>query len=320
VSEAFYVEQVNPNDSSYKILVRHIENFQKVAVGDLAFDLEGQKASIEINIERDGYFYTRHEVNDVMGSMDVAYYICDTHAACLELSDSFANDFGKNLEVNSVLNFNDEEDAVEEMEGLNDPVIRIAIMPGGRAYRQIQDAVRGNSYLKVVGYFDDAPRSSAECLGGIDFEIIQKKYQNSEFDRVFVAAGSSKLRIKLINNLVRRGIKLINIIHPNSFVSEDAILGCNIYIGPFVQVASKAVVSDGAFISAGSNIEHHCHLAENCLLGPGVYLSGGVSVGKRSILGAGVSVESNIEIGDDVYVTPGKGLNKNIKNKTRLID
>lgn len=320
MNSSYYIEQVNPNDSNYKVISRRIKNYEKVSHGDLIFDLEGQKATIEISAEKDGFFYSPYEVGSFIESTSVAYYICDTHLSCVEL----ANLLNKNNEVkheHDSLNFNpDNNDGCDSIVALNDPVIRVAVLPGGRAYRQIQDAVNANPYIKVVGYFDDANRKGGDCLGKIDFDLILDKYKKSDFDRVFVATGNSKFRTKLINKLAGLGLKFVNVIHPKSFVSSDAIIGCNVYIGPFVQVASRSIVCDGAFVSAGSNIEHHCYISENCLLGPGVYLSGGVSLGKRSILGAGVSVESNIEIGDDVYITPGKGINKNIKNNTRLID
>lgn len=316
----FFVEQVNPNDTSYKVLVRHVDNFEKISAGDLIFDLEGQKATIEIISEKDGYFYSTFNVGGVMSSDDIAYYVCDTHLECQKLAATTKKIENVNAKIDIVNEAITIVEASDLTGPLNDPAIRIAVLPGGRAYRQIQDAIEGNSYLKIVGYFDDADRIGDDFLGKIDFDLISERYKNSDFDRIFVATGNSSLRTKIINKLSEVGIAFINIIHPKSFVSNDAILGCNIYVGPFVQIASRSVVSDGVFISAGSNVEHHCHISENCLLGPGVYLSGGVSVGKRSVLGAGVSVESNITIGDDVYIRSGKGVNKNIKNNSRLID
>jgi len=320
VNSSFYVEQVNPNDTNYKVLVRYIDNYQKVSSGDLIFDLEGQKANFEINAERGGFFYSPYKVGSVIASTDIAYYICDEHLDCVELTDSLQIVDEVKLEIDSLKFESANDEVCDSIVRLNDPIIRIAVLPGGSSYRQIHDAVNGNPYLKVVGYFDDAERNGPDFLGKIDFSFILNRYKKSDFDRIFVATGDSRFRTKLINKLSELGLKFINIVHPSSFVSNDAILGCNIYIGPFVQVASKSIVSDGVFISAGSNVEHHCNVSENCLLGPGVYLSGGVSVGKRSVLAAGVSVESNITIGDDVYITAGKGINKNIKNNTRIID
>ncbi len=316
----FYVEQVNPNDENYKIVSRYIEDYQKVSIGDLVFTLEGQKAAIEVSAEKEGFFFSPFVVGSFIQSADVAYYIFDTDSECAEFVNSLKNincASDESIPLKAVSGDNNVSDLIVE---LNDPVIRVAILPGGRAYRQIQDAVQGNTYIKVIGYFDDAYRVGPDYLGEIDFDSILNGYKRSDFDRIFVASGSSKFRTDLINKLAKLGIKFINIIHPSSFVSNDATIGCNVYIGPFVQIASRAIVSDGVFISGGSNVEHHCSLSENCLLGPGVYLSGGVSVGKRSVLGAGVSVESNIDIGDDVYITSGKGINKNIKSKERLID
>jgi acetyltransferase-like isoleucine patch superfamily enzyme len=316
----FYVEQVNPNDINFKVLARHVENYKKVLIGDLIFDLEGQKATVEINAEKEGFLYTPYMVGGVVESTDIAYYICDSQSDCFELGVSLEKKAQVKITIKTEKLEPTNDHHHDSIVRLNDPVIRIAVLPGGRAYRQIQDAVQGNPYVRVVGYFDDADRIGSDYLGKIDFELILNEYINSKFDRIFVATGNSKFRTKLINKIAELGLNFINIIHPSSFVSNDAVLGCNIYVGPFVQIASRSIVSDGVFISAGSNIEHHCYISENCLLGPGVYLSGGVRIGNRSVLSAGVSVESNINIGDNVYITSGKGINKNIKNNTRLID
>lgn len=316
----FYVEQVNPNDINFKVLTRYVDNYQKVSIGDLIFDLEGQKAAVEINAEKEGFLYATHIVGGVVESTDIAYYICDSQSDCFDLGVSLEDKAEVKIEIKVEKIESVNEQSFDSIVKLNDPVIRIAVLPGGRAYRQIQDAVQGNPYIGVVGYFDDADRIGTDYLGKIDFELILNEYKNSKFDRIFVASGNHNFRTKLINRIAQLGLKFINIIHPSAFVSNDAVLGCNVYVGPFVQIASRSIVSDGVFISAGSNVEHHCHISENCLLGPGVYLSGGVRIGNRSVLSAGVSVESNINIGDDVYITSGKGINKNIKNKTRLID
>lgn len=322
----FYIEQVNPNDSTYKLISCPVANFTKIYAGDLLLQLEGQKTIIEVFAEKEGYFYTQFMVGDNIIATDIAYFISDTHEECLILSNSSVKkgnyeDTGYGLPLRDLLpteqiNIKPKESIIP----LNDPMIRVAILPGGRAFRQIQDAVDGNRNLSIVGYFDDANLSGPDSLGIIDFESILKRYKNGEIDRIFVATGNCELRTQLINKLARLGLKFINIYHPSAFISNDAVLGSNIYVGPFAQVASKATVEDGVFVSASANIDHHCFISENSLLGPGVHLSGGVKIGKRSVLGAGVSVEANIVIGDDVYITSGKGINKNIKDNTRLLD
>lgn len=315
----FFIEQVNPNDTEYKVVNCYVENLKQVSKGELLYDIEGQKAAFEIHAEASGFFYTTYKAGDKISCADVAYFICKDFESCVNLSASKNEIKAISIDAEQI-NEVQANIITEPLTKLNDPSVRVVVLPGGRAFRQIQDAIQSNPYLKVVGYFDDADRLGSECLGKIDVDLIEKMYSDSRFDRVFVASGNTELRTKLINTLSKRGLKFINIVHPNAFISNDATLGCNIYVGPFVQIASKAIVEDGVFISAGANIEHHCHVSENCLFGPGVFLSGGVKVGKRTILGAGVSVESNISIGDDVYVAPGKGVSTNIKNSTRIID
>ncbi len=315
----FFVEQVNPNDTNFTVINRYFENLKQVCEGDLLFDLEGQKANIEVCAEASGFFYSPYNLGDKISSVNVAYFICKDMESCSMLTKLDSTTTEATIS-SDVISDAPPKTIFESLAKLNDPSVRVAVLPGGRAFRQIQDATQNNPYIKIVGYYDDADRVGVECLGKIDATLIKRMHSEAIFDRIFVACGNSELRTKLINTLSECGIKFINIIHPSAFVSNGATLGCNIYVGPFSQIASKAIVEDGVFISAGTNIEHHCHISENALFGPGVCLSGGVKVGKRSILGAGVSVESNISIGDDVYIATGKGITKNVKSSTRIID
>ncbi len=80
-------------------------------------------------------------------------------------------------------------------------------------------------------------------------------------------------------------------VHPTAVVADSAILGENLWIGPYVVVDEKATVGDGCVLEAFSYVGYKarlgkgCHLyqqavvREHCVLGSGVILQPGAIVG-----------------------------------------
>ena len=318
----FYIEQVNPNDTKLLVVERPFENGDFVSEGDLVLVVEGQKAAIDIEAECDGFFYSVFKEGDNINIENIAYGITKNESGreideWINLQETSVLEEDESNEESEV--YLSSNDAIQDLVTLDSSKIKIAVLPGGNTFRQIEEALEGSNNFNLVGFFDDNKKDFPMCLGVIDFKKISESINNGDVDRVFVACGDSNLRAKLLNQLQQYGIKTINVIHSTAEISKTAIIGSNVYIGPKVVVSSKAYIDNGVFISALSNVEHHCIVGENTLFGPGVMLSGSVTIGKRVVLGAGVSVESNIKIGSNVYVSPGCGISKHLKKGDRIL-
>ncbi len=318
----FYIEQVNPNDTELLVVERPFKNGDFVNKGDLIFVVEGQKAAIDVDAECDGFFYSVFNEGVNIKIENIAYGISKNKGGVevdewINLQEVLPLEKDESNEESEV--FLSEGDTIQELIALDSSKIKIAVLPGGKAFRQIEDVLEGSNNYDWVGFFDDNKRDSPACIDSIDFEKISNYIDSGVLDRVFVACGDSNFRTTLLNQLQQYGIKTINVIHPTAEISKTAIIGNNVYIGPKVVVSSKAYIDNGVFISSLSNIEHHCIIGKNTLLGPGVMLSGSVTIGKSVVLGAGVSVESNIEIGNNVYVSPGCGISKHLREGERIL-
>lgn len=310
----YKVEQINPNDMEFLVLDRCFNDGDLVKKGQVLFELEGQKTAFEVLCESDGYIYSEFFSDSYIDVDEVAYLISDVPDVSVD--DLFVYD--------DVVKRKKDPEIVEEIGGFKlningSAAVNIAVVPGGKAFRQVEDALEGNWNFSLVGYFDDDNRSSLNRIGSANIKDIVQSWKDGIFDRIFVATGDCTLRTSLINGLSDAGIGLINVVHPTAYVSSSATLGSNVFVGPKSSIGANSIVSSGAFISAFSNVEHHCYLNENVLLGPGVMLSGSVRIGSRSILGAGVAVESNIKIGCDVYVAPGLGISQHIDSLRRVL-
>lgn len=319
----FFIEQLNPNDTEFLVVDKNIKNGDYVEEGDILFVAEGQKAAIDVEAEVAGYFYSSFKEGEYICVDKVAYAVFSDKDGIEDYISAQAKLIQKKAS-NKKRDGNSKEEQLGDEAGfelalLHSSEIKVAVLPGGRAYRQVEDAVVDNPNIRIVGYFDDTKDDSDPLkLGSLNVDEVSELVDLGVVDRVFVATGDYKLRTKLLNRLTKKKIKTINIIHPSAQISDTACIGSNVFIGPQVCVSAKSYIDNGAFISALSNVEHHCKVGENTLLGPGVMLSGSVNVGKRTVLGAGVAVESKISIGDDVYVSPGHGVSKHLRSGSRL--
>jgi sugar O-acyltransferase (sialic acid O-acetyltransferase NeuD family) len=318
--EVFKVEQLNPNDSVFEVNTRLFEDGIYVKEGTLLFELEGQKTVFEVTAEKHGFISSAFFVGDSVSIDDDVYVLFDTLEDFLTQKkvSSYSYDGTENI---STVNENNEplsNGIVPEIMTAS-ASLKVAVIPGGKAFRQVQDALEDNSLIQVVGFFDDQKKSSSLTLGSIDINEIVAARDRGEFDRIFVATGNAGLRAKILQELGNKGVSFINVIHPSAIISRSATIGANVFVGAQAVIGPKTQIGHGCFISAMSNVDHHCCLNQGVLLGPGVMLSGSVNVGAETILGAGVAVESNISIGSRVYIAPGTGITVNVKDNQRIL-
>ena len=84
-------------------------------------------------------------------------------------------------------------------------------------------------------------------------------------------------------------------IHPTSIISDHAILGENIFIGPF------NYISDGVRIGNNVVIESHCALQADVQIGDDSTIHAGCIIRRGSIIGKRCRIQSNTVIGSDGF-------------------
>lgn len=332
----FFFEQVNPNDTEYKINTILVKNGHQVHKGQLLFEIEGQKATIEIDAPKDGIFYSVWKEGDYADASEIAYYLLEDKNEIEELKKQIVNSDkheAVTTEAEKVSNKDENKSAndsknivlkknADEVE-LSRPsllgTLKVAVLGGGGFMTQIAEALAGDNSKEFTGYFDDNYQLG-QHLGHLDIQHITECFHQKKFDAAFVAFGDLILRKKYIELLLSQRIPIINIVHPTAYVCNTAELGFNVFVGINSVISHRACVGNGVAISNICNIEHHNHLGNYIIFGPGVMLSGNVTVKSNTILGAGVSVESNITIGENCYVCSGYGVINNLQNGTRVIE
>jgi sugar O-acyltransferase (sialic acid O-acetyltransferase NeuD family) len=125
-------------------------------------------------------------------------------------------------------------------------------------------------------------------------------------------ADQNMQRERLITKILKAGGEVINLIHPDAYVSGNTNLGIGNVIMPRVVLDSNVIIGNGCviwsnvlvghdvklgnhiFIAGGSVIGGNTTLDNNCTIGLNATVGNSLTVGQNSIIGAGALVTKNI--------------------------
>lgn len=107
------------------------------------------------------------------------------------------------------------------------------------------------------------------------------------------------------------------------------VLGCNVFIGPFVEIQKDVIIGDNTKIQSHAFICELVTIGKDCFVGHGVmfindlFTNGGAAKGdkslwKKTIIGDNVSIGSNstilpVTVCDEVVIGAGSVVTKDIK-------
>ena len=111
-------------------------------------------------------------------------------------------------------------------------------------------------------------------------------------------------RLELINMARKKGLKLINAIHPTVVIMEDVILHDNIILHANSFIGYRTELFPGVIITS-SHLDHHNVVRECAFLGPGVVTAGNVTVGAFARVYTGATVVKKVKIGQNSIVGAG---------------
>ena len=202
---------------------------------------------------------------------------------------------------------------------------------GGGTYGQVMYELSVDNDFRVEGFYDDNPELKSvmgiPVLGSAE-DLMQQDLTGKNY---VVAIGNNKIRAKFMDEIKKRGGKLVTLVHSSAIISPSAVLGEGVYVQPGVVVWTKVSVGDYTIISPNVVLSHHCKVGKGCLISilsiVGAYVEvgdltmfgmnsqvipGALKVGSNVMLGAGTVVTK--DTGDDVVLvgSPARFLRKNI--------
>lgn len=191
----------------------------------------------------------------------------------------------------------------------------ILIGGGGHAY-VVTEALRlaGRS---IAGYV--APRAgAADCWLGGDEKLPDLVAAGYEFALAtgFVNAAGAARRAAII--AVIPADRLVTVRHPAAIVSDTAFIGAGSAILAGAVVSSNARIELGAIVNSGAIVEHDCVLGPNSHAATGCCMAGNVLVGRDSLIGAGAVIRQGIVIGDGAVIGAGSVVLRDVPDRAMV--
>ncbi len=171
---------------------------------------------------------------------------------------------------------------------------RIAIIGSGDLGAQIRKLVIETENT-FVGFFDDY-QPVGESILGKTADIV-KYYNEDLFDEILIGIGYKHMefRSKLYNELSDL-VPFATIIHPSSYVDNNAQIGSGTVIYPGCTIDSGVVLSGNNLLNVGVVVAHDTEIGSNTFISPAVAIAGFVKIGSACIVGLNASVIDNVHI------------------------
>lgn len=132
---------------------------------------------------------------------------------------------------------------------------RILIVGAGSFSTEIEEMARLVGYDDFA-FLDDKPDEalSHPVIGSMN-EI--HRFRN-DFDYAIVALGNNVSRLKYHNILKDCGYSIPVLIHPQAYVSPDAVIAQGCIVRPFAVVGRYAQLGETVILNIGAKVDHHC--------------------------------------------------------------
>ncbi len=112
-----------------------------------------------------------------------------------------------------------------------------------------------------------------------------------------LAISDNAERLKISKKLKEKGLKLVNVIHPNAFISPGVLLGEGVFIGPGAIVNSNVKIGNNVIIGAGAIINNNVVIEDNTYIGTGTVVDARTVIRENAFIvgGARIPMDTIVE-------------------------
>lgn len=181
------------------------------------------------------------------------------------------------------------------------------IFGASRQGKIVLEVLRAQGRHLVIGFLDDdtskhgAKVADVPVLGGMNWVLDNAGRKLA----AIVAVGRNDARIKIGEMLRRRGIELLNAIHPSGVVMPGVTLGRGNLVCAGAVIISGTSVQDNVVVNTSASVDHDCVLEMGSYIAPGVHTAGCVEIGRAAFIGVGAVLGPSIRIGAGSIIGAG---------------
>lgn len=198
------------------------------------------------------------------------------------------------------------EPQVQVQEIGNETDLRVAIVGAGGYGRLALDVLIASGVEQwVLGFYDDAHSVLSDKVRGFpilgDIGML-KSILSIEPVHVIVAITDNRARLRVANSIRALGGQFISAVHPQAYVSDEAVVGDGCVIGAGATIHPDAAIGSHCFVGPSSVVDRDVQVGAGVWISPGAVVGPGAHVGARVVLGHNSSVGRKAAVGDDVEV------------------
>jgi len=184
--------------------------------------------------------------------------------------------------------------------------MKLTIVGASGHGRVIADIAKLNGY-KQIEFLDDN-----EKLTHCGKYPVVGKTENafSIKNDVFVGIGNSLIRKRFIEQIDDKF--LVTLIHPDSVISDDVIIGKGSVVMAGTVINSGVEIGKGVIVNTCASVDHDCRIGNFVHVSVGSHLCGTVNVCELTWIGAGAIVSNNITICSNCMIGAGAVVIKDI--------
>lgn len=203
---------------------------------------------------------------------------------------------------------------------------KLVLIGAGGYAKSVIDSIDFYNY-ELIGFVDEYSDEEYH----LDIPILASnidELKNSEQYVYFISIGNNINRKKWYDILIKKGLRVINVVDRSAIISPKVILGNGCFVGKFAIINSKAIIGNNCIINSRALVEHGCLVSDHVNLSTNTVINGDVQVGTGSFVGscsvtigqlkigcwstvgAGAVVIKNVADGVTVAGVPAKEINK----------
>jgi len=154
---------------------------------------------------------------------------------------------------------------------------------------------------------------------GLDIWLDKRKMLIPPSFAVAIGGARGKDRLEIMEDLQKRGLVVLSIVHRTAFVAKTSSIGDGVQVLALAAVCANAQLGKGVIVNTAASIDHDCVIGNGVHLAPGARVAGEVIVEDRVFLGTGAIVLPRIHIGEDAIVGAGAVVTKDVASGVTVI-
>lgn len=176
-------------------------------------------------------------------------------------------------------------------------------------------AEQAGAPYSVAGYLNDNI-ARGEIVHGLPVLGRFQDWSALEGDTVFIPAvhkvGQMPARASRVENLRIPRERWSSVLHPQSFIAPDAVLGCGVFVASFATIQPGSRIGDFACIRSGVHISHDAVVGDFAFVGPNASLAGRSSIAACAHIGSNATVREHLTVGAFAIVGIGAVVIKSV--------